>query len=72
MNSAAEIRKPKRYFFLTNEDALVFTSKVNSRREALGHYGRALVRTDINSDETAFLARSVRTLKSQLQELLAF
>lgn len=70
MKTAAHKTK-KRYFFLTNEQALIFTNTVNSRSQALAHYGRALVRTDINSGEVEFLSRSVRALKSQLKELLA-
>jgi hypothetical protein len=59
------------YFFFNNEDALVFTAKVNSRREALRHYGVALVRTDIAEDEVAFLGRSFRKLDTEIKGLLA-
>ena len=59
------------YYFFSNEDALVFTAKVNARREALGHYGRALVRTDLETSEVAFLARETRRLRGELRELLA-
>lgn len=61
----------RKFLFLTHEDALVFTAKVNTRREALGHYGRALVRTDITDEEVAFLARSCRKLSGEIQRLMA-
>ena len=61
----------KRYYFFSNEDALVFAAKVNTRREALKHYGRALVRTDLEDAEVAFLSREVRRLRSELTTLLA-
>jgi hypothetical protein len=67
-----QMSKPvRKFYFFSNEDALVFAAKVNGRREALGHYGRALVRTDLEDAEVAFLARETKRLRSELSQLLA-
>lgn len=58
----------KRYFF-NSEDALLFAAKINPRVSALGHYGRALVRTDISSQEVGFLGREVVRLRAEIRAI---
>lgn len=56
-------------YFFNNEDALVFVAKVNSRINALNHYRRALVRTDITQNEVHFLSKEVKRLKSEIKRI---
>lgn len=61
----------RRYFFLNNEQALVFAAEVNSRRDALRHYEAALKRDSLSGAEREFLDRQVTALKGRISELLA-
>ena len=63
--------KRRSYYFFNDMDALVFAAKVNERASALSHYGRALVRTDLEDEAVEFLSRVCRRLRREIADIKA-
>lgn len=66
-----ERTKTKRFYFLTNEDALVFAAKVNGRLAHIRHFEHALATKAPTPDERAFLIRTVARLRAEIAGLRA-
>ena len=59
----------KKYYFFTNDEALIFAAKINTRANSIKAYKEALGCKNIDDNERKWLNKEIERLTKDIQEI---